>query len=583
MASVPDRIALGRRETVFQAKTCPFPLSPSLLIMGNMPHSDATDLPSHFRQLLSDCQVLYVASGQLVAREFPGLLPESPEHFIRLMDDLHRALLVKIFVTICEADRRWSKNEHHLAEILLFHLWGQRLEGESLKAALLEISEKSLSLRWYTLVRPFDQIVPLRNHVGDLETVVMRLANIIARVDGPMRPDETQRVKMIQDELHVHLRPIPIDEADQHEQAHEARIETIKKILHGADTLPQAPPSPPAPSAPTEALPSAEPLQEALAELDRLVGLGNIKQEVRTLANFLKVQGEREKAGLPTTHLSLHMVFEGNPGTGKTTVARIVGKVLGAMGILEKGHLVETDRSGLVAEYSGQTGPKTNRQIDDALDGVLFIDEAYTLISAEGEDPYGNEAVQTLLKRMEDDRQRLVVILAGYPDEMQNLLRSNPGLSSRFSRHLDFIDYTPLELAQIFGKMCDKNHYHLRPLTRAKILVGLDYLYQNRDRYFGNGRTSRNLFEHAIRRMANRIAEIAELSLEQLTMLEAQDIEFKEVPTERFANLESLRFVITCPECEHGNDVPKKYLGQNVRCPKCQSDFEASWGALVVG
>ncbi len=547
--------------------------------MDNMPDDNSTDLPSHFRQLLDDCQELYVSSGRLLVREFPDQLPESPEHFVQLMDDLHRALLVKVFVTICEADRRWSKNEQRLAEILIFHLWGRRLEGESLKAALLEISEKALSLRWYALVRPFDQIAPLRNLVGDLETIVTQLANVVARIDGPMRPDASNRVKMIQDELHLHLRPIPIDEADQHQQAHEARIETIKKILHSADRLPETPPQHPSTrTTQTEVESPAERLQEALEELDQLIGLDNIKQEVRTLTNFLRVQAERKKAGLPTTKLSLHMVFEGNPGTGKTTVARIVGKVLGAMGVLEKGHLVETDRSGLVAEFAGQTGPKTNRKIDEALDGVLFIDEAYTLIASDGEDSFGKEAVQALLKRMEDDRQRLVVILAGYPDEMHDLLRSNPGLSSRFSRHLDFIDYTPLELAQIFGKMCDKNHYHLRSLTRAKILVGFDYLYQHRDRFFGNGRTARNLFEQAIRCMANRIAEIAELSIEQLTMLEAQDIEFDKVPAERFENLESLRFVIICPGCEHGNDVPKKYLGQRVRCPKCKRHFKANWG-----
>ncbi len=254
------------------------------------------------------------------------------------------------------------------------------------------------------------------------------------------------------------------------------------------------------------------------------------------------------------------------------------------MGVLSKGHLIETDRSGLVAEYAGQTGPKTNKKIDEALDGVLFIDEAYTLISADGEDPFGHEAVQTLLKRMEDDRKRLVVILAGYPREMKTLLQSNPGLSSRFSRHLEFIDYTPLELSQIFGLMCDKNRYELRSLARAKVIVGLDYLYQRRGRHFGNGRTSRNTFEHAIRRMANRIADVADLSVEQLMTLEPDDIEFKKVPNEVFDDLatdESLRFHIECPECDFHKDVPPKFLGQSLRCPKCDHDFKAEWGSLV--
>ncbi len=577
--------------------------------MGRMATFDFPDLPSHFRQLLGDCRELYVSSGQLIAKEHPSLLPQSGEHFIQLMDDLHRALLVKIFVTICEADRRWSKNEKILAEVLLYHLWSQWLSDEPLKAALAQISEKATKLKWYAIVRPFDQIAPLRDRVGELETIVTRLANIVARADGPMKPGEAAHVKMIQDELFLHLRQIPIDEPELRKDAHEARIDAIKKILHDANKLPEAQTQSTATQSAASQTTATQvdrgrpveveaetagsknatqaptlSLEDALAELDRLIGLENMKHEVRTLANFLKVQEQREAAGLPNTQLSLHMVFGGNPGTGKTTVARIIGKVFGAMGVLTKGHLIETDRSGLVAEYAGQTGPKTNKKIDEALDGVLFIDEAYTLISSEGEDPFGHEAVQTLLKRMEDDRKRLVVILAGYPREMKTLLQSNPGLSSRFSRHLEFIDYTPLELSRIFGLMCHKNRYEFRSLVRAKVIVGLDYLYERRGRHFGNGRTSRNTFEHAIRRMANRIAEIVDLSVEQLTTLEPEDIEFKKIPSKVFDDLttdESLRFHIQCPHCDFGKDVPPPFLGQSVRCPKCEHDFKAEWGSLV--
>ena len=458
--------------------------------MGCMPDFPFPDLPSHFRQLLGECRELYLSSAQQITDEHPDLLPKSPDHFRRLMDDLHRALVVKVFVSICEADRRWTKNEKFLAEVLLFHLWNQWLNGEPLKAALAQMSEKATKLKWYALVRPFDQIAPLRDRIPAIETIVTRLANLVARADGPIRSGESARVKDIQDELFRHLRQIPIDETNEREDSHQARIETIKKILHDANKLPDTHASSTATQedpgrvkveaevapAESDAEPPQPTLEEALAELDRLIGLENIKHEVRTLTNFLNVQRQREAAGLPITQLSLHMVFNGNPGTGKTTVARIVGKVFGAMGVLSKGHLIETDRSGLVAEYAGQTGPKTNAKIDEARDGVLFIDEAYTLISAEGEDPFGHEAVQTLLKRMEDDRKRLVVILAGYPREMETLLRSNPGLSSRFSRHLEFIDYTPLELAKIFGLMCEKNHYRLTSLARARAIVGFRLL-----------------------------------------------------------------------------------------------------------
>lgn len=543
---------------------------------------------SHFQQTLEECRELYLTSGKLIVDNYPQLLPKSPEHFMELMDNLHQALLVKIFVTICEADRRWSVSEKQLASILLVHLWDKKLENDELRAALLHISEKALSLRWYALVRPFDQLPPLREQVGQLETIAIRLANLVARSDGTMKPGEAAHVKLIQDELHSHLRAIPIDEPDQHAEADAAREKTLRNIVSSGKSIRgqrttnnqktavqveqrQEPPSP------------EVRLKEVLAELDQLVGLQSIKQEVRTLANFLKIQQHRQEAGLPTTNLSLHMVFAGNPGTAKTTVARIMGKLFGAMGILGQGHLVETDRSGLVAEYAGQTGPKASQKIDEALDGVLFIDEAYTLI-ADGDDPFGHEAVQTLLKRMEDDRQRLVVILAGYPNELGTLLKSNPGLSSRFSRNLEFADYSPLEMGRIFGLMCEKNHYQLRPEARVKTMVALDYLHRHRDRHFGNGRLSRNLFEHAIRRMANRIAEIPDLSVEQLTMLEAEDIEFANVPAEVFQELEknqSLRFRIECPGCDFSKAVKQTYLGRQVRCPKCGQDFVIDWAPLV--
>jgi len=565
-----------------------------------MAEPELEKLSLDFRHMLEACRQLYVSSGELLVRESPDLVPKSESGFVPLMDDLHRALLVKVFVTICEADRHWSDKERLLAQELVSHLWGGSLPKEQLKEVVREMSAKAMSLKWYAVVRPFDQLAPLRDRVGELETLVSRLAHFIARVDGPPQLSELGCVKMIQDELYLHLRQIPIDEPDQHEAAFDARVEALKKMIRDAKTLTDsrrkgtASQSQAAGKIAVETAvevqgkespkPVEVSLDEALAELDRLIGLGNIKHEVRTLTNFLKVQRQRHQSGLPNTELSLHMVFSGNPGTGKTTVARILGKIFGAMGVLAKGHLVETDRAGLVAGYAGQTSLKTNEKIDEALDGVLFIDEAYSLVSSEAEDLFGHEAVQALLKRMEDDRQRIVVILAGYPAEMHKLLHSNPGLSSRFSRNLEFIDYTPLELAQIFGAMCAKNHYKLGPLTRTKILLGFAQLHRQRDRHFGNGRAARNLFEHAIRQMANRIVEISDLSVDQLTTLEPQDIDFTGIPLETFATLDqadTLRFLIRCAHCQHGKDVPQKFLGQSVRCPKCSRDFSADWGELV--
>ena len=271
-----------------------------------------------------------------------------------------------------------------------------------------------------------------------------------------------------------------------------------------ADTKPTSRPT--SVSAPADDRTPQQRLADARAKLDRLIGLDAIKDQIETLTNFLKMERQREEAGLPTTKPSLHMAFVGNPGTGKTTVAGIIAEIYGALGILEKGHLVETDRSGLVAEYAGQTGPKTNAKIDEALDGVLFIDEAYTLIDSNGQDQYGREAVQTLLKRMEDQRDRLIVILAGYPHEMQKMIQSNPGLSSRVGTTMHFDDYSPEALCRIFDLIASKAKYTLPTESRRRLLRGFTYLYVRRDRHFGNGRCSRNSFERSVRRLANRLA-----------------------------------------------------------------------------
>lgn len=549
-----------------------------------MDEADFHELLDQFRQELHDCRELYRSSGQICVEAHVPLAAGSEQDLVSWMDDLHKALLIKIFITICEADRRWSRNEQRLAQELFLHTWGRQLEGESLREAVRHIARRSLDLKWYSLIRPFDQIALLRDRIGQLETVTMRLANTIARADGQLSPATATYVRHVANELRRHLRPIPVDEPSQHAEADAlgpVAIRRVEKEASKARTQCQL-----TEATPPEATraPPHERLADALGELDGLLGLAGVKSEVHTLANFLKVQQQRQRAGLPQTNVSLHTVFHGNPGTGKTTVARIVAKIYGAMGILDKGHLIETDRSGLVAQYAGQTAVKTNKKVDEALGGVLFIDEAYSLIAEGGDDPYGHEAVQALLKRMEDDRERLVVILAGYPAPMARLLGSNPGLSSRFGRHLTFADYTPCELGQIFHRMCTKNQYVIPPSARAKLLLGLQWLYNHRDEHFGNGRTVRNVFELSIRRLANRIADISRLSKEQLTVLDTDDIMLTGVPREELDDLTRLRpqFRITCPDCGSQCPVPQDYLGRRVKCNSCQREFAAEWGEPVL-
>jgi SpoVK/Ycf46/Vps4 family AAA+-type ATPase len=557
-----------------------------------MPSNEITDAQTLLRTTLQECRNLYLSSGQLCAQQYPHLISKSGDDFIELMDDLHRALVLKIYVTVCEADKTWSAAERDLAIVLFEHLWNQRLTGEKLIAAARQAAQQSDKLKWYSLVRPFDRIEPLRDRIGALETVVMRLANIVGRADGTLHDREAGAIQSIRDELQHHLRPLAIDEPTSHDApdaASRQAIATMQKDANAVHAATQrneqlAPPGQKtAATRPTKTLKNdARPtLEEALRELDELIGLDSVKQEVRTLVNYLKLQKRRGEAGLSGTEVSLHMVFTGNPGTGKTSVARILGKIFGAMGILQKGHLVETDRSGLVAEYMGQTSAKAQAKINEALDGVLFIDEAYSLVAKDGQDPYGNEAIQALLKRAEDDRSRLVVILAGYPKEMRTLLEANPGLSSRFNRVLEFDDYSPLEMARIFALLCDKNRYKLARGTRSKMMLGLTELHRRRDRHFGNGRAVRNLFEQAIRRMANRIADIRELTAEQLMLLDSEDVEFKDLP--KGLSLEAAddgpwRFRILCPACGQTSKSRGSYLGQKVRCPKCEADFIAEWG-----
>ncbi|MBQ7542533.1 MAG: AAA family ATPase [Clostridia bacterium] len=266
-----------------------------------------------------------------------------------------------------------------------------------------------------------------------------------------------------------------------------------------------------------------ETIESLLAELDGLVGLDGVKQDVHSLMNFIKVTQIRAQRGMKVPTISYHLVFTGNPGTGKTTVARLVAKLYYHMGILSQGQLVETDRSALVAGYLGQTAIKTQKVIQKALGGVLFIDEAYSLTNA-NDDSYGKEAIETILKAMEDHRDELVVIVAGYTGLMRQFIESNPGLSSRFSKYFEFPDYTGAELLAIFKRFCAKNGYTLDLPAEAKLLETFDALYEKRNEHFGNARTARNIFEKAINAQANRIAMQAAFTDSDLESVTEADI-----------------------------------------------------------
>ncbi|GAB4386433.1 MAG: hypothetical protein Kow00121_53020 [Elainellaceae cyanobacterium] len=372
------------------------------------------------------------------------------------------------------------------------------------------------------------------NYLDQAVNAIYKFAQVIVKADGDVSMQEMEALSRIWQMLHAYR------SLDSYQAGLNAASSTIQAPSAAptsssssapapAAAAPDVPPSP-------EATPKSEAeleqiLEQAMSELNDLVGLDNIKEEVKTLANFLKVQKIRMERGLAQTTVSLHAVFCGPPGTGKTTIARLMSRIYQGLGFLKKGHLVETDRSGMVAGYIGQTAKRVDELVNSALDGVLFIDEAYALVPKDTSRDFGQEAIDILLKRMEDYRDRLVIIVAGYTDEMTTFIESNPGLKSRFNRYFYFNDYEPQELLAIFEKMAGKSHFKLTAEAQAKLLRLFEELYVRRDRTFGNARVARNLFEKSIERQANRLAVLSAFTDEILTTLLPEDIPMEAVNT----------------------------------------------------
>ncbi len=267
-----------------------------------------------------------------------------------------------------------------------------------------------------------------------------------------------------------------------------------------------------------------ETLETLQARLHRLVGLKEVKERVETLVNTIRVRQLRQQHELPVPPITLHMVFTGNPGTGKTTVARLMAGIFRALGVVAKGQLVEVDRTGLVAGYVGQTALKVNERVESALGGVLFIDEAYALVAGRGENDFGSEALDVLVKAMEDHRDDFIVVVAGYPDKMREFVDSNPGLRSRFANFIEFEDYNADELLLILERMVEDQGYSLSEAARTRALQLFKELVEQKNATFANARDVRNMFERAVSRHANRLARVAQPSKAELMSLEAEDL-----------------------------------------------------------
>ncbi len=484
-----------------------------------------------FRQTLVVQQVRQEASE--LYESLKPLLAVDPRLIDLILVDLARVL------RICSRSKKGISEFELLAYLMLYALIKQDteklnaaqkwefLESDSLSGELrsnrlkyqkialqiiLELTQNAGPIEQLTLPSIVNRLDEEKqtNYLESAVNGIYKFAQVVTKADGTVSMQEMEALSQIWQMLHSY-------------QKFNTYEDGFNQAKTAADNVNASNPASPAPAT----SPSEDPsqiLEKALAELHDLVGMDNIKEEVQTLTNFLKVQKIRAERGLAETPVSLHLVFLGPPGTGKTTVARLMGRIFHGLGFLDRGHLMETDRAGMVAGYVGQTAKKVEDLINSALDGVLFIDEAYALVPDESGRDFGQEAIDILLKRMEDYRDRMVVIVAGYTDEMLVFIESNPGLKSRFNRYFYFKDYTPEELLKIFTRIAEKSHFKLTPEASAKLQRRFTEAYDSRDRTFGNARMARNLFEKTIEKQANRLAVMSSLTDEMLTTLEAEDI-----------------------------------------------------------
>jgi tellurite resistance protein len=518
-------------------------------------------------QALQDCRQLYLSC----VPQHSGFLDDIVRQLADSQERLHQGLLRKICATIAQADGRWAYEEQRCAEAVFRHL-GLPCAPQQLRESADDLTRQAAKLTWRSLIRPFLEFLDLRGRRAELETVVVRIANLIAKADGSVSPRETVALRHIVQAVRSDRRIVvttcsaPLTTWPPPVAAVGAETRRPGALAAGSPGQSQSPPAASSPAL----------LQVSLQRLDEMVGLRQIKQEIREFADVAALQNQRRLAGLPYDAPTLQWVFLGPPGVGKVTVAQILASVFVATGMLQHNRLVSLDPLfELTDTPAGKVQQILARKLAQAVGGTLLVDHAGALFAADG----AGSAAPWLLEALAPYRGQIALVLADQVERLQSAVDQHPELRPPVARQLHFPDCTAGQLGQIFQRFCERARYRVTRAAQVKLLLGFQWRLEQDGPRCGNGHLVRQAFEAAVHRLARRLSGAAPLTPELLTTLEPGDIAIQGVPATVWRNLADPRrtFLVRCPDCERETLVGPNFLGLRVECKNCRHRFVCAW------